>query len=405
MRTLHVIPSISLVRGGPSQAVLDLVRAIRPLGVDAEIVTTNDDGPTVLNVPLRTLIDHEGVPVRFFPRFSPPMRFLWEFAYSRELTMWLRKHLVDYDIVHVHAAFSYVPSSSMRLARRARIPYINRPSGLFCRWSMQQRTFRKRLFLALFERANLEGAAALEFTAEQEQDETADLGFSVRSFVLPYGLHIPRCIDNARQRLCAKLQLSPSEPVILFLSRLHPKKGAHLLLEAVENLSTRFTVLVAGSGAPEYEQQLTTMANRERLKGRVKFVGFAAGEFKQLLLQGADLFVLPSHSESFAIAALEALAAGTPVLTTPAVPLAYLIRKFDLGWVENPDPEALRETLRAALKQVGQRDKMESRRKLATQLVERNFSWPRIASRTADVYGAILGKQELPSFTLAQVSL
>ncbi len=386
--------------------MLELVGASCRLGFDVEIVATNDDGPGLLEVPLGKVIEYEGAPVRFFPRFSPPLRPIREFAFSPGLALWLERHIEEYDLLHVHALFSYAPSVAMRIARRHGVPYINRPSGLLCRWSLLQSRRRKQIFLAVSDRLNLSAASAIEFTAEQERDEVADLGLSTPSFVMPYGLHLPALIEDARQQLRHRLSLAANEPIILFLSRLHPKKGLHHLLSALELLKhERFTVVVAGVGAAGYESTLRAQVAAGPLLHRVHFVGFASGKWKQILLQGADLFVLPSHSESFAIAAMEALAAGVPVLTTHEVPIAMLVQKFNLGWICNPDIESLRCGISMALSDITNDEFLSDKRRRSRQLIASNFTWNDIACRTQAVYDAILLRRPLPTFELATIVL
>jgi glycosyltransferase involved in cell wall biosynthesis len=402
MRILHVIPSVGPVRGGPSQAVLELVSAIRPLGVDAEIACTNDNGPDVLQVPTGSLMDYQGVPVRFFPRFSPSLRALREFALSAPLTRWLRGNLGHYDLIHVHAFFSYASSAAMFLARKCGQPYINRPSGLLGHWALKQSRLRKRAFLALMDRANLEKSAALEYTSELERDEAARLHLKPPAFVLPYGLDVPPLVTDAAARLRARFHIPEDEPVLLFLSRLHPKKGLHYLIEALGALPLQpFHLVIAGSGEPDYETSIREQVAQRALRHRVHFAGFAGGEDKQLLLQGADLFVLPSHSESFAIAALEAVAAGTPVLTTRDVPVALLVEKSGLGWVTGLQPSELALSVERALKQCRTLSRDADFRARGRRLVERNFSWSIIAARTIEVYNAVLENRQPPSFELS----
>ena len=148
----------------------------------------------------------------------------------------------------------------------------------------------------------------------------------------------------------ARIKVPQDEPVILFLSRLHPKKGLEYLLAGLEIIAgRRFSLVVAGSGSAGYEAELRCRIDNSSLKGRVHFVGFAQDQFKQILLQGADLFALTSHSESFAIAAMEAMAAGTPALVTPGVPLASMIEQFDTGWVSPLEPTAIASVIASVL--------------------------------------------------------
>lgn len=404
MRVLHVIPSVSLVRGGPSQAILELAAASRANGLELEIIATNDDGPSVLNVPLGEPVEFHGARVRFFPRWSPPIRPLREFAYSASLTRWLRQHVREFDLVHVHALFSHASSMAMHIARHAGVPYIVRPSGLLCRWALQQSRFRKRCFLALLDQANLNGSAAIEFTSEQEQEEASDLKLTAPGFVMPYGINLPALIPGAREKLRERLQLPPDEPVVLFLSRLHPKKGVQNLIPAVAaRAARRFTTVIAGSGDPAFESELHRLAAAAP-PGRIRFVGFAAGPFKQELLQGADVFVLPSYSESFAIAVLEAFAVGLPVVTTPGVPLARLVERHDLGRVCAPEAAALTKALAEVLDGLNDKTVWRSRAAIAHSLVARHFTWAVIAERMLTVYRAVMEGRTPPSFPLAQTT-
>ena len=405
MRIIHVIPSVGPIRGGPSQAVLEIVRTLNQIGVESEIATTNDNGPGLLAVPLGVKTEFEQAPVWFFPRFSPRLTPLREFTYSRELTVWLARNLDRYDLIHIHAFFSYACTAAMAMARFKHIPYLVRPLGLLCEWSLQQHALRKRLYLGLIERRNLNASAGLEYTTEQELAEAAPLQLRAPGFVLPFGLDLPPDIPDARQRLRRLITVSPEEPLILFLSRLHPKKGLHHLLEAAGTLAARrFSIVVAGSGPVEYEAQVKAQAAAGPLRGRVHFVGFAQGQTKHMLLQGADLFALTSHSESFGIAVMEALAAGLPVLITPEVPLARLVDHLRLGWVTSLDTQSIAAALDRALA-AGDIAEAISRRARARALVSENFTWDRIAARMADVYHAVLDHRPLPSFELSQMIL
>lgn len=395
MRILHVIPSIAPVRGGPSQAVLAIVNALQLQAISAEVATTNDNGLMLLDVPLQQCCNYENTPVWFFPRFSPNIYALREFAFSSSLTDWLWKNIKNYDLVHVHAIFSYPSTIAMAIARHHQIPYLVRPLGQLCQWSLQQSQRKKQIYLNLIERANLNHSAALHLTSWQEQQDIAQLHLNPPSFILPHGLTIPALIPNADQQLRQHLKLPDDEPILLFLSRLHAKKGLDHLIPALSKLKHhRFRFIIAGSGSPDYEQTVRQLVAQTGLSDRTHFTGFVTGELKQLLLQGSDLFMLTSHSENFGIAALEALAVGLPAFVTPGVALASVVQDQQLGYVTDLETTAIIQTLEdyfthpEAAKIIGDR---------ARQFILENYTWDKIATQLIEVYQSILDRQPLVS--------
>jgi glycosyltransferase involved in cell wall biosynthesis len=397
MKVLHVIPSVAPIRGGPSCAVLAMVKALRAQGIDAEIATTNDKGPDLLDVPLRQRLEYEQVPVWFFPRLSPAIASIREFALSGHLTSWFWRNVSAYDVLHVHAIFSYPSTVAMAIARLQGIPYIVRPLGQLCKWSLQQSGRKKQLYLNLIERANLDGSQALHFTSQQEQQEATCLGLRSPSFIVPHGLNLSAVIPNARSQLRQMLQVPEDEPVILFLSRLHPKKGLDYLIPALGKLSEqRFTFVLAGNGSSEYEAEVDALLVTAGIRDRTYRAGFVAGVMKDLFLQGADLFALTSHSENFGMAVLEALAAGLPVLVTPGVALASVVEQYHLGYVSQLDSKAIAFTLKHFLSYPQKAIEMGDR---ARRLILDKYTWDPIATRMIQVYTTILhGKpiQDLP---------
>ena len=384
MKVLHIIPSVAKVRGGPSQAVIEMVKALRSQGCDAEIVTTNDNGANLLEVPLFVLSDqlaeYGNVPIRFFPRFSPQIAAVREFAYSTSFTTWLWQHITDYDLIHVHAIFSYTSTIAMAIARIKRIPYINRPLGQLCTWSLQQSQFRKKLYLNIIERSNLYHSQFLHFTAEQEREEFNQLGLKIPNFVLPHGVHIFPEIADARQQLHQLLQVPDRVPIILFMSRIHPKKGLEYLIAAIgqlkNQLNQEFTLAIAGNGEPEYINQLKSLALEHDLSDRLHWLGFVEGATKYLYLQGADLFALTSHSENFGIAVIEALASATPVLITTGVAIAPMVREQNIGYVTELDIEAIAQAIQSILTQPQASQQIGDR---AQQYICEHYSWAKIA--------------------------
>ncbi|WP_414542634.1 glycosyltransferase [Nostoc sp. CCY0012] len=384
MRILHVIPSVSMVRGGTSQAVLDMVQALQAKNVDAEIATTNDNGDGLLDVPLQKCVEYEKVPTWFFPRFSPTAKAVREYAFSWQLTQWLWQNMCQYDLVHIHALFSYPSTIAMAIARLQNLPYIVSPHGLLCEWSLQQSTRKKQMYLRLIEKANINHCQAVHFTSEQEQQEVSQLGLSALNFVLPLGLSFPKQIGDARYKLRQSLNIPAEEPIILFLSRLHPKKGLDFLIPSLSQLADRrFTFILAGSGSPDYESKIKSLLMSYGLSNRTHFAGFVEGENKNLLLQGSDLFVLTSYSENFGVAVLEALAAGLPVLITPGVALASMLEQHQLAYVVQQDVSEITNAILDFLNSPKLAQQMGER---AHKFVLEKYTWENIAGKMIRVY-------------------
>lgn len=392
MRVLHVIPSVASVRGGPSKAVMAMVKALRVSGVDAEIVTTNDNGPDLLDVPLGRRIDYPltgleentSVPIWFFPRFNPSISAVKEFAFSAALTTWLWKNIRNYDLLHVHAIFSYTSTAAMTIARLRGVPYILRPLGQLCEWSLQQSAYKKQIYLKLIEQSNINNSVGLHVTSVQEQQEVSWLGLVAPSFVLPHGLDVSSPIPDARIKLRQLLNLPADEPIILFLSRLHLKKGLDYLIPALSKLTHhRFTFVLAGSGSKEYEAQIKSLLVSNDILNRTYLAGFVGGEKKDLFLQGSDLFVLTSYSENFGVSVLEAMASSLPVLVTPGVALASVVAEHQVGYIPELDVLEITNAIKHCLTHPQTARDMGNR---ARELVLQKYTWNGIANNLSHTY-------------------
>ena len=393
MRVLHLIPSIGLVRGGPSEAALSMVAALRQQGIEAALVSTDDNGPGRLDLPTDRWLIHAEVPIRLFPRWSPPIRALREFGWSPALGQWLTRELRQWDLLHVHSLFSWPTSRGMAIARSQRVPYLIHCLGHLQPWSLGQSAWRKQLYLNLVERRNLNGAAALQATSPAEAQDFDRLRLRPPVLDLPLGVTIPTPLPEVKMRLQqAYPQLAPQTPKLLFLARLHPKKRLDCLLEALALLQRQapdrpWQLLIAGSGEPVYEQRLRNLATTLGLASRCHWLGFVSGERKDLLLQGCDWFVLPSAAENFGVAVAEALAAGTPAILSPEVGLAPAVAEAGAGRVSASTAETLARTLQEALSE--ERAPFAA---AARALAAERYSWHAVAGRLAAAYAQILAQ-------------
>jgi glycosyltransferase involved in cell wall biosynthesis len=397
MKILHVIPSLGAGLGGPSQVAMNLVNSLRDLGVDAEIATTNYDYPQPLKVPLNQRLEYsfEGgsIPVWFLP-YNPPA--LKEFIFSTAFTNWCWQHFAEYDLIDNHYLFSYTPTCAAAIARFKKIPYTVRTMGQLTPWSLDQGTFKKKVYSFLLERRNLNHAAAIHCTSADEVLDVQRFDIKTPTVSLPLGVNQPEWIADAAQKLHQAYNIPTETSVILFLSRIHYKKRPDLLVETMGQLVTQQQnchLILAGTGEPDYLAELQDLAQDLEIADRVSFAGFVTGYDKDLLLQGTDLFVLPSFSENFGIAIAEALVAGLPVIITPGVQIAPEIETAEAGLVLEANVENLTAAMTQLLNNPSQRQQLRENGK---KLAETRYSWTAIAQELASVYAAIIDDYPSP---------
>jgi glycosyltransferase involved in cell wall biosynthesis len=270
-------------------------------------------------------------------------------------------------VVHLHTPWT---ASNMQMSRRARgrgAPYIVSIHGMLDDWSMRRRTLKKRFFLAAGGRRYLSAAARVHFTAAAERDQARKWIPAGRPEVIPCLIDLsPYRQLPGPQIAQAKFGLDPSTPTLLFLSRLHEKKGVHTLIDAAAQLrrgGRPFRLIIAGVAAPadhDYEIALRDQVHRLGLDETVKFVGLVTGLEKTSLYQACDLFVLPTHQENFGLVLIESMVCGKPVLTTRGTDIWQEIASAGGAIAENSAADfaqAIERLLkdRTALAQSGQR--------------------------------------------------
>jgi glycosyltransferase involved in cell wall biosynthesis len=388
MKILQIVPSISLVYGGPSQMVLGLSKALANQGVEVTLITTNANGDTgqlPLDVPLEIPLDQEGYQIIYF-NCSPWRRY----KFSLPLLQWLRKHGKDYDLAHIHALFSPLSTFSATICRTIKLPYILRPLGTLDPADLQKKRLLKKIYGNLLEKPNLAQAAAVHFTSDQECRISERFGVKTEDIVVHLGVEF-NSTTIEKSVIQEKLNLDKDKIWLLFLSRIDQKKGLDLLLPALENLireGFEFYFILAGANPQdqEYENKIKQQIKNSILNEVTIITGFVEGEMKLGLLQNADLFVLPSYYENFGIAVAEAIAAKTPVVISDQVYIWDDIQQAEAGWICNCTVEDLTLKLGLALQD---RQERERRGINAQQLAQNKYSWQAIAQQLIQIYNNI----------------
>lgn len=241
-------------------------------------------------------------------------------------------NLDNVDLLHVHGIWSFSIHLLLKKARRKNVPYIISIRGMLEPWSLQQKALKKKLALWVYQRNDLKKALLLHVTSKEEYTSLRSLKFYNPIINIPNGIdqtNFPKKINYLKKFRAKK---------IIFLSRIHKKKGIELLLNAFSQIDPdvrcNWQIEIIGNGDAAYVKQLKALAIKLDLANAVTFVGYRDGEKKIRSLKNATVFVLPTYSENFGIAIAEALAAFTPVITSTGAPWSDLKEANAGYWID-----------------------------------------------------------------------
>lgn len=366
--------------GGTIVSVHGLCKSLAARGHDVHVFTTTVDGGGDSAVAHGEPVDVDGVKVWYFKSSS-----LRKIYWSPPLGAALAARAGEFDVIHTHAVYLWPLWAAARAARRAGVPYVISPRGMLERDLVAHRSpLLKGLWLAAIERGNLEGAAAIHVTSRREADEAAAFGFQLRRVTeIPNGVDFDDPGDGAVAPAVAEAM--NGKPFVLFLGRVNWKKGIDRLLPALAFLpETR--LVIAGNDEEDYRGFLDRLAERIGVGDRVTFVGPVSSADKQALFARAQVMVMPSYSENFGNVAVEAIAAGLPVVATPEVGVADTIAAGGAGLVAAGTAEPLAKAIQALLADPRRRAAMGE---AGRQLARERFTWPAVAARMESLYQSI----------------
>ncbi len=410
MKVLHVIPSLSLKDGGPSFAMPLIASGLQRGGIEVDVATTVEaEQAALLNGDLDAPATRDGVRYFQFPRQSE------FYKVSLPLSRWLSAHIQDYDLFHIHALFSYASRRAASLAIKNDVPYIVRPLGVLNRWGMQnRRRWLKRLSFSLIERRIIREAAAIHYTSEQERLEAEEAGARNESAVIPLGIEPSEFRSLAGpERFYERFPDTRGRDIILFLSRLDPKKGLDLLLRAFVELcerrktaderrrmtaarrpttdvAQRPLLVIAGDGDSPFVDGLRGLADELGIESAILWTGFLGGEDKLSAMAAASLFVLPSYSENFGIALVEAMAAGLACVTSDQVGIAADIQEYEAGLVVPGEEAPLASAMQRLIDDPGLRSGLAAN---ARRLVDDRFSLEAMTTSLVKLYDRVLAHE------------
>ena len=326
-----------------------------------------------------------------FPELSittwPTSRLAW--LKQRQLTLDFRNQIKDADGLHIHGLWEQSTTAAANAARALSKPYVLSAHGMLETWALKNKRLKKAIYAALAERANVSGAACLHALTYAEAQDYRRFGSKSPIAVIPNGVAIP-------EELNAELFITnfPSlrwKRIVLFLGRIHFKKGLDILVESWSSIAKRWPDAQLVLAGPDFEGTRATIETQIAERGlaeSILFTGMLRDEMKWSALAAAQCFILPSYSEGLSVSTLEAMGAGLPVIVTEQCNLPDVVR-FETGWVIKSNAAAIASALNECLenspldnRRIGDRGRL---------LVQDKYNWASVARQTSEVYRWVQG--------------
>jgi glycosyltransferase involved in cell wall biosynthesis len=381
MRILHIC-AYSWEIGGPPKVIFDHAAAALQQGHQVTILSPLSAGEKPYPIP-------NGVELILCQRTPVISRFFREF--SIELYQYLTKNIRRFDIVHCHGLWHFGTLAPFFVDRT--VAKVITPHGVLDHWVYAHNRWKKELIDTMAQKAYLRRADLIQvLSAGEQQDVNHYLGsHSTKTAIIPNGI---RLSDFAalppKGTFRRKIGLSSDRKIVLFMSRLNVKKGLDILLPAFrEYIRTNpATVLILAGSDDGYESTIRQFIETHQLEDSIKLVGMITGDDKKAALADADLFVLPSYSEGFSIAVLEAMAAGTPTLVSDRVGFGEVIRQSHAAEIiDQQTPDSVRQGLEKIL---GDDELRQQISRNATALLKKEYDIEVVTQKLLNEYEKIL---------------
>jgi glycosyltransferase involved in cell wall biosynthesis len=358
-------------------------------GHKVAICTTNVDFPKgTLMVPSGEPVSKDGTLIWHFPvQFRPLL-------VSIPLWLWLRSEIMSFDIVHIHGLYRFPGTAAAWWARRAGVPYLIMPHGSLDPFLYRQSQYNlplKRIYERLFDIPNLNRAAAVYYTAEEEAQRAAYLKLRAKPVILPNGIDWER-YRRLPPKGCfrRRINLNDKVPLVLFLGRINFKKGLDLLVPAFAQVVVKHPdarLAIVGPDNEGYGSKVRRWCKEQGIKDNVFFVDHLSPENVKEAYADADVFVLPSYTENFGLTVVEAMACGSPVVISDQVNIWRKVQEAGAGIVIGLDPCALAEAICRVLEDKGAAEVMGVRGRVAA---EKCYAWPRIVKQMTGLYRELI---------------
>ena len=384
-RWVNVVSHLDARYGGLSAVVPRLASAIADttdFRVDLAAFCAPDE--------VYSFADHRELPITKWPA----SRLAW--LKDRRLIRDFRDSIRDADGIHIHGLWEQSTRAATQAARALRKPYVLSAHGMLETWALKNKRIKKTIYAALTERKNINGAACLHALTHAEAEDYRRFGSRCPIAIIPNGVAIAQ---NANSELFLRKYPSLREKrVVLFLGRIHFKKGLDILIQAWATVARKWPeahLVIAGPDFDETRACIEKLVSAHGLDRSVLFTDMLHEQMKWSALAAAQCFVLPSYSEGLSVSTLEAMGTGLPVIVTEQCNLPDVTR-FETGWVIQPNADQLASSLSEFLQNSQTTNSAIGDR--GRQLVRARYTWPTVAAKMSEVYQWVQGTGPLPQF-------
>lgn len=327
--------------------------------------------------------------------FWPTSRASW--ALDRGLKTSFAEAMRAADGLHIHGIWEESTAVACRTARKLGKPYVLSAHGMLEPWALAAKKLKKRIYAALIERDNVAGAACLHALTMAEAEQYRQFGATCPIAVVPNAVEVPEEADaDVFLNQFPKLR---GKRIVLFLSRLHPKKGLDLLIGSWARIAKEHhqaCLVIAGPNSDGFEGKLAEEVRERGIENQVCFTGMLTGAMKWSAFDAAECYVLPSYSEGLSMALLEAMGVGLPVIATRACNMPE-ITQYEAGWEIEPTADALTQALGTLLTRRPQENWVKGRS--GARLIASRYTPEQVALQMAEVYRYLLGGPQPVSAT------
>ena len=379
IHNIQIVPTLAPEYGGPARSVPNLSLELAKLGVKVTLLFADignryqppmipsHPNLTCVSLPAKIVV---GLKPAWIPGFKKKMIELCE--------------MNDQVVIHDHGI--WLPHNGLvaKVSHKLGVPLIIAPRGMLEPWALEYRRWRKLIVWNLWQKSRIMKADLIHATSQYEVDNLMKLNLGKPCVIIPNGTIFPECPPD-------RGLLTDRKRKLLFLSRIHPKKGLINLVKAYKAVNPKnWELLIAGYDEINHQAEVEKAVEDAELSESVRFLGPIGNAEKWQLYAESDVFILPTFSENFGIVVAEALASGLPVITTTRTPWAEIM-EFDCGWVVDPGVQEVTEAIRDAIHLTDQqRHEMGLR---GRNLIKQKYTWNSIAAKTLKVYKKILSRE------------